>query len=99
MFKRDDAPKVSFSFSTLVSVGLGIFLLASPGFYMSIGVLWFDIINLFNTHYDRQALGFSLSTHDMHPIFQVMGYVSGIGFLIILIGLTGILIQHSRARR
>lgn len=71
-----------------------MYFLASPGFYMDIGLLWFDITNLFNESYNRQELGFALSSENVDPIFTVMRVVSNIGLLLAVVGLIGIVINH-----
>lgn len=86
-------------YSVITGIGAAVWLLASPGFYMSLGVLWFDIANIFNPAYNRQALGFVISTENPDPIYKVMSVVSAFGMVLLLLGVVGMLITGSRKKR
>lgn len=81
-------------FKAILYTGVVVYFLASPGFYMDVGLLWFDITNLFNESYNRQELGFALSSENVDPIFTVMRVVSSIGLLLAVVGLIGIVINQ-----
>lgn len=77
------------TFSVTALIGLTIYLLASPGFYLQLAVTWFDMTNIFNSAYDRQALGLTLSSDAADPLYVVMRIVSVIGFIVLLVGIIG----------